>query len=766
MSIKIALAGNPNCGKTTMFNELTGASQYVGNWPGVTVEKKEGKLKAKLKPNSYKKEEVIITDLPGIYSLSPYTLEEVVSRDYLIKEKPDCIINLVDATNLERNLYLSTQLMELGIPVVIALNMYDLIKKSGESMNIKELSEIFASPIIPTSALKGEGLNEVVELAIKKASEKKEQRYISFTKEVEEALSEIENIIEGKVEEKLLRWHAIKLFERDQKEMESLKLEGSMAANIEKLIKELEAKKDDDSLSIITDERYRFITENVKKNVKKPSEKLSFSDRVDRIVTDRVLGLPIFLGIMYLVYYITIELGTIATDWTNDVFVAEWLQGGVEGFLSGQGANPILIDAIVNGAIAGVGAILGFMPQMAILFVLMAMLEDIGYMARIAFVMDRVFRYFGLSGKSIIPLIVSSGCGIPGIMATKTIENDNDRRLTIITTTNVPCGAKLPVIVLFAGMIMDGDPTFTFLMYVIGVLSILVSSVMLKKFKSFHGVAAPFVMELPSYHLPQAKTVFIHVWEKLKGFFIKAGTIIFLVSVVMWLLSTYGFYTPEATAEEANPKSEFGIVENIEDSILADVGGVIAPVFKPLGFDNFQAVSATFTGLMAKELIVSTMAVLGDAENVEVAPAADKPKEEVADAPSEGEAVEEGEAEEHDFEDPEDEKNILATKSFLPTSLIALSFLLFNLLCSPCLAAVGTMAKELNDRKMFWFGVLWQNGFAYVVSFLVYQLGLLMMGGSFSLTSGIAVIVLLGFLYLLFRKDPYKGQVVAKRSVM
>lgn len=404
------------------------------------------------------------------------------------------------------------------------------------------------------------------------------------------------------------------------------------------------------------------------------------------------------------------------------------------------------------------------MPQMAILFVLMAILEDIGYMARIAFVMDRVFRYFGLSGKSIIPILVSSGCGIPGIMATKTIENDNDRRLTIITTTNVPCGAKLPVIVLFAGMIMDGDPLFTFLMYVIGVVSILISSIMLKKFKSFHGVAAPFVMELPSYHLPQIKTVFIHVWEKLKGFFIKAGTIIFLVSVVMWLLSTYGFFTPEATAEEPNPKSEFGIVENIEDSILADVGGVIAPVFKPLGFDNFQAVSATFTGLMAKELIVSTMAVLGDAENVEVAEAPEAPKEEMAEAP-EGEAVEDAEAEEHDFEDPEDEKNILAAKSFLPTSLIALSFLLFNLLCSPCLAAVGTMAKELNDRKMFWFGVLWQNGFAYVISFLVYQLGLLMTGGSFTLTSGIALVVLAVVLFLLLRKDPYKNDKSMKRSV-
>lgn len=765
MSIRIALAGNPNSGKTTMFNELTGASQYVGNWPGVTVEKKEGKLKKKLKPNSFKEEEVIITDLPGIYSLSPYTLEEVVSRDYLINEKPDCIINLIDATNIERNLYLSTQLMELNIPVVIALNMYDIIKKNGETINIAELSKNFSCPIIPTSALKGEGLSEVIAEAVQFAKAKKGQKFIPFSADVEDVLASIISILNGKVEEGHLRWHAVKLFERDSKEQESFKLSQTDQDKIEEAIKKIEIARDDDALSIITDERYRFITNHVKKSVKKQDEKLSFSDRVDQIVTNRFLGLPIFLFVMYLVYYITIELGTIATDWANDVFVGEWLQGGMESFLTNQGANPILIDAVVNGAIAGVGAILGFMPQMAILFVLMAVLEDIGYMARIAFVMDRVFRYFGLSGKSIIPILVSSGCGIPGIMATKTIENDNDRRLTIITTTNVPCGAKLPVIVLFAGMIMDGDPLFTFLMYVVGVASILVSSIMLKKFKSFHGIAAPFVMELPSYHLPQIKTVVIHVWEKLKGFFIKAGTIIFLVSVVMWFLSTYGFFTPEATAEESNPTSEFGIVENIEDSILADVGGVIAPVFEPLGFGNFQAVSATFTGLMAKELIVSTMAVLGDAENVEVAEAADEPKEEVADAPAEGEAAEEGEPEEHDFEDPEDEKNILATKSFLPTNLIALSFLLFNLLCSPCLAAVGTMAKELSDRKMFWFGVLWQNGLAYVISFLVYQLGLLATGGAFTFTTGIAFVVLAAVLYLLFRKDPYKHDKTVKRSV-
>lgn len=761
MGIKIALAGNPNCGKTTMFNELTGASQYVGNWPGVTVEKKEGNLKKKLKGEANKAEEVVITDLPGIYSLSPYTLEEVVSRDYLLNEKPNCIINLVDATNIERNLYLTTQLMELGIPVVIALNMYDIIKKSGDTININGLSKEMGCPIIPTSALKGDGLEEVVAKAIEHAKKKPGQNFCKFSSEIETALDKVSSLISGKVPAELERWHSIKLFERDSKELENMKLDASTHSEIEAIIKGIEEARDDDTLSVITDERYNFITDIVHKNVKKPPVKLSFSDKIDRIVTNRILGLPIFLGVMYLVYYITIELGTIATDWANDVFVGEWLQGGVEGFLTSQGANPILIDSIVNGAIAGVGAILGFMPQMAILFVLMAILEDVGYMARIAFVMDRVFRFFGLSGKSIIPLLVSSGCGIPGIMATKTIENDNDRRLTIFTTTNVPCGAKLPVIVLFAGMIMDGDPLFTFSMYVIGVVSILVSSIILKKFKSFHGIAAPFVMELPAYHMPQIKTVFIHVWEKLKGFFIKAGTIIFLVSVVMWFLSTYGFSTPEATAEEANPSSEFGIVENIEDSILADVGGVIAPVFKPLGFDNFQAVSATFTGLMAKEMIVGTMAVLGEADKIE-APVEDAPKEEMAEAPAEGEEAEE---EEHDFEDPEDEKNILATKSFLPTPLIALSFLLFNLLCSPCLAAVGTMAKELNDRKMFWFGVLWQNGFAYAISFLVYQLGLLVTGGSFTVASAVAVVVLLVVLFLLFRKDPYKNDKTVKRSV-
>ena len=539
MAIKIALAGNPNCGKTTMFNALTGANQYVGNWPGVTVEKKEGKCK--------ENKDVIVTDLPGIYSLSPYTLEEVVSRDYLLKEKPEAIINLVDATNIERNLYLTTQLLELGIPVVIALNMADLLEKNKISIDTKALEKELGCKVVKTSALKGTGIHEVVKEAVTAA--KKESIVsgkIKFSKDTEAAVSEMEGQLPSSVLKEQKRWYAIKLLERDAKVLEQLKLTASVQNQVEKIAARLEEKLDDDTESIITNERYEAITHVVEKCVKKPKEKLSTSDKIDQIVTNRILGLPIFLGVMYVVYAIAVmTIGTYVTDWTNDVLVVA-IQDAAASGLQAIGTAAFLEDLIVNGIIGGLGAVLGFLPQMAILFVLLSILEDCGYMVRVAFVMDRIFRKFGLSGKSFIPLLISSGCGIPGIMASKTIENDNDRRLTIMTSTFVPCGAKLPVIALMAGVIgseATGFPAgaLTFIMYVIGVAAVLVSAIILKKTKPFHGDAAPFVMELPAYHLPQAKTVLIHTWERLKGFIRKAGTILLLACIVMWFLGGYGF---------------------------------------------------------------------------------------------------------------------------------------------------------------------------------------------------------------------------------
>ena len=563
MAIKIALAGNPNCGKTTMFNALTGANQYVGNWPGVTVEKKEGKCK--------ENKDVIVTDLPGIYSLSPYTLEEVVSRDYLLKEKPEAIINLVDATNIERNLYLTTQLLELGIPVVIALNMADLLEKNKISIDTKALEKELGCKVVKTSALKGTGIHEVVKEAVTAA--KKESIVsgkIKFSKDTEAAVSEMEEQLPSSVLKEQKRWYAIKLLERDAKVLEQLKLTASVQNQVEKIAARLEEKLDDDTESIITNERYEAITHVVEKCVKKPKEKLSTSDKIDQIVTNRILGLPIFLGVMYVVYAIAVmTIGTYVTDWTNDVLVVA-IQDAAASGLQAIGTAAFLEDLIVNGIIGGLGAVLGFLPQMAILFVLLSILEDCGYMVRVAFVMDRIFRKFGLSGKSFIPLLISSGCGIPGIMASKTIENDNDRRLTIMTSTFVPCGAKLPVIALMAGVIgseATGFPagSLTFIMYVIGVAAVLVSTIILKKTKPFHGDAAPFVMELPAYHLPQAKTVLIHTWERLKGFIRKAGTILLLACIVMWFLGGYGF-----------TDGSFGAVEDSADSILASIGSVIA----------------------------------------------------------------------------------------------------------------------------------------------------------------------------------------------
>lgn len=724
MAIKIALAGNPNCGKTTMFNALTGANQYVGNWPGVTVEKKEGRWKGR--------RDIIITDLPGIYSLSPYTLEEVVSRDYLMKERPEAVLNLVDATNIERNLYLTTQILELGIPVVIALNMEDLLKKNGIVIDVTGLEKALGCTVIKTSALRGTGVEEAVRAAVT-ASEKRESdgSKIRFSPTVETVIEEVKKILPSKVPEEQRRWYAVKVIERDGRVMEDLDLPASAKSKADQLIMNLEKKLDDDTESIITNERYRYITEITAKYVRKPKEKSSTSDKIDRIVTNRVLGIPIFLGIMYLVYAIAVmTLGTFVTDWTNDVFVVS-VQGAAAGGLSAIGTAPFLQDLIVNGIIGGLGSVLGFMPQMAILFVLLSLLEDCGYMVRVAFVMDRVFRRFGLSGKSFIPLLISSGCGIPGIMASKTIENDNDRRLTIMTATFVPCGAKLPVIALIGGIIsakVSGFPAaaMTFIMYVIGIAAVLISAVILKKTQPFHGEAAPFVMELPAYHLPQAKTVLIHVWERLKGFMIKAGTILLLACIVMWFLGSYGF-----------ADGRFGAVENSADSLLAWVGGVIAVLFAPLGFGTgehaWASVAASLSGFSAKEAIVSTMGTLANISG--------------------------------DVEDPGAVG--AAIGAWFPSAAAAFSFLMFNMLDSPCLAAISTIAKEMGSRKWFWFAILFQNVFAYAVTFIVYQISAAVTGAvAFGTGTVLAVILAAVLLILLFRPDPYKGKVSGtKRSV-
>lgn len=723
MSVTIALAGNPNCGKTTMFNALTGANQYVGNWPGVTVEKKEGKLK--------NQKDVTVTDLPGIYSLSPYTLEEVVSRDYLLKEKPDVIIDLVDATNIERNLYLATQLLEIGIPVVIALNMVDLLKKNNIHINVKGLSSALGCPIVETSALKGTGLKEVVDEAIKCANQHRvPSKQMEFPKAVEKAVNEIEGFVPANIAEENKRWYAVKLLERDSKVKEGLNLPASAQSRIEEIASGLEKAEDDDTESIVTDGRYQYIQKIVSANVKRSGNKMTVSDKIDRIVTNRILGLPIFILTMFIVYYVSVTtVGTMVTDWTNDSFVGT-IQGVVSDGLGNAGVADWLVSLVSDGIIGGLGAVLGFVPQMAILFLFLSILEDCGYMVRIAFVMDRVFRHFGLSGKSFIPLLISSGCGIPGIMASKTIEADNDRRLTIMTATFIPCGAKLPVIALMGGIMTayaTGDYVaagfITPLMYFIGVVAVLVAAIILKKTKPFSGKPAPFVMELPQYHIPSVKTVLLHVWERLKGFIIKAGTILFLATVIMWILSSIG-----------NTGSGIGFVEDSNDSIMAILGGILAPIFAPLGFGKWQPVAASISGFSAKESIVSTMGVLANVAG----------------------------------DDAEDTMIVgAAIKAWFPTAVAAFSFLLFNLLDSPCLAAISTMAHEMQSRKWFWFAILFQNIFAYVVTLCVYQIGLVVTGaGSFGIGTIVALILAAILLFLLFRPDPYKNQNdVTKRSV-
>ena len=722
MAIKIALAGNPNCGKTTMFNALTGANQYVGNWPGVTVEKKEGKLKS-----AKSGEEIIITDLPGVYSLSPYTLEEVVSRDYLVHEKPQAIINLVDATNIERNLYLTTQILEIGIPVVIALNMADLLAKSGDKIDVKKLSEIFGCEVVETSALKGTGLKEVVDKAIE-AAKKNEWKNPAgiFSGSVENAIEKVEEAVGDAVDADQKRWFAIKLLEKDSKVIEQLHLPASAMAAVNTEVTRLEKEQDDDTESIITDERYTYIGSVIDKAVKKSGKKLSTSDKIDKIVTNRILGIPIFAAVMWFVYYICVStLGTMGTDWANDTFgggIQEWAGAA----LAAAGASDFIQSLVVDGILGGLFAVFGFLPQMALLFLMLSILEDCGYMVRIAFVMDRVFRHFGLSGKSFIPLLIASGCGIPGIMASKTIENDNDRRLTIMTATFIPCGAKLPVIALLGGIMVgwtSGDYSdagnTAFLMYALGIACVLVAAIMLKKTKPFSGEAAPFVMELPAYHIPSAKTVLMHTWERLWGFIKKAGTILFLACVIMWILSTFGF-----------ENGSFGMVEDTENCLMAILGSALAWIFTPLGWGKWQCVAAAISGFSAKEGIVSTMGVLANVS-----------------------------------EDLSEETDVVAAaiRDWFPTMAAAFSFLVFNLLNSPCLAAISTMAQQMQSRKWFWFAIIFQNVFAYCVALMFYQFGLLMEGGSFGIGTAAAVVVLLGFLYMLFRPDPYKNQKKASR---
>ena len=705
MAIRIALAGNPNCGKTTMFNNLTGSNQYVGNWPGVTVEKKEGKLKGK--------KDIIITDLPGIYSLSPYTLEEVVSRDYLINERPDAIINLVDATNLERNLYLTTQLLELGIPVVIALNMMDLAVKSGDKIDEKKLAAAFGCEVAATSALKGEGLTEVVDRAVRLANARTIQvPKHEFSGEVEGYLADIADLLPNSVPYHLARWYSIKLFEQDEKVLGTTPLSADSSKRIVEIVKDAEKQMDDDAESIITNERYEYISKIITGCLKKNRRGMTVSDKIDRIVTNRILALPIFVAMMFVVYYVSVtSLGTIVTDFTNDTLFGAWIQPAVQGLMETAGASEWLVSLVVDGIIGGLAAPIGFAPQMAILFLFLSVLEDCGYMARVAFIMDRIFRRFGLSGKSFIPLLISSGCGVPAIMATKTIEDDKNRRMTIMTSTFVPCGAKLPVIALVAGAIMGGAWWMAPSMYFIGIASVIVSCIILKKTKMFAGDPSPFVIELPQYHVPSVKTVLLHVWERVWSFLKKAGTILFLCWMVMWFLATFGV-----------ENGAFGMVEDMEASFLAIIGTFLAPIFAPLGFGSWQAVASSLSGFVAKEGIVSTMGVLAN----------------MAEATESDAAL----------------WQYVMTDFFHGSALAGFTFLTFNLLDSPCLAAISTMAKEMGNKGWTAFAVIFQNVFAYAVCLMIYQLGSFAMGGGFGVGTAAAVIVLAVTLYLLFRPAP------------
>ena len=709
MAVKIALAGNPNCGKTTLFNALTGSNQFVGNWPGVTVEKKEGKLKGH--------KDVVIMDLPGIYSLSPYTLEEVVARNYLIAERPDAILNIVDGTNIERNLYLSTQLMELGIPVIMAVNMMDVVEKSGEKIHTDKLSKKLGCEVVEISALKGTGIKEAAEKAVKLAESRKAAVVAhEFSKEAEDIIAEVEGKIKGMPEEQK-RFFAIKLLEKDDKINEMMTNVPDVSAEI----KEMEDKFDDDTESVITNERYVYISsiigDCVTKNTK---EKLTTSDRIDRIVTNRWAALPIFALVMFIVYYVSVTtVGALLTDWTNDTLFAEWIIPGAQSFFEGIGCADWLTGLIVDGVISGVGAVLGFVPQMLVLFIFLAFLESCGYMARVAFIMDRIFRKFGLSGKSFIPMLIGSGCGVPGVMASRTIENDRDRKMTIMTTTFIPCGAKLPIIALIAGALFDGASWVAPSAYFVGIAAIICSGIILKKTKMFAGDPAPFVMELPAYHWPTVGNVLRSMWERGWSFIKKAGTIILLSTIVVWFLMNFGwtdgsfgmlsFDGLEGTALEAAQA----------ECILAKIGNAVAWIFAPLGWGNWKMTVAAITGLIAKENVVGTIGQLfGFAEVAE------------------------------------DGAEIWGNLASSMTALAAYSYLVFNLLCAPCFAAMGAIKREMNNTKWFWFAIGYQCILAYVVSLCIFQIGSLITAGTFGIGTVVAFLLIIGFIYLLFR--PYK----------
>ena len=725
MSIKIALAGNPNCGKTTLFNNLTGSNQYVGNWPGVTVEKKEGKLKGD--------KDVIIQDLPGIYSLSPYTLEEVVSRTYLVKEKPDAILNIIDGTNIERNLYLTTQLIELGIPVVMAVNMIDLVRKNGDKIDLKKLSSELGCQAVEISALKGEGTEAAAKAAVAAAQKQKagELPHV-FTGSVEHAIAHIEESIQGKVDDRFLRWYAVKLFERDEKVVEELKLDKALADHIDEHIKDCEKEMDDDAESIITNQRYSYINGVVDKAVKKKArvEHLTASDKIDQIVTNRVLALPIFALVMFLMYSLSMgtsiadggwAIGTFATDWTNDVLFGEIVPGALGGFLESIGVAGWLYGLIMDGIVAGVGAVLGFVPQMLVLFFLLSILEDVGYMSRVAFIMDRIFRRFGLSGKSFIPVLVGTGCGVPGVMASRTIENERDRRMTIMTTCFIPCGAKMPIIGLIAGALFGGSGLVAASAYFIGVAAIVISGIILKKTKMFAGDPAPFVMELPAYHIPSVGNVLRATWERGWSFIKRAGTVILASSIILWFLQGFGW-----------ENGAFGLVEDMNNSVLAAIGSAVAFIFAPLGFGNWRATVAVVTGLIAKENVVATFGVLYNFA---------------------GELSENG-----------DEIWALVAQDY--TAISAYSFMIFNLLCAPCFAAMGAIKREMNNAKWTAFAIGYMCVFAYVVSLIVYQIGGLITGEvSFGIGTVVAVVLVVGIVYLLFRKNKYEDERLTIRSV-
>ena len=710
MAIKIALAGNPNCGKTTMFNALTGANQYVGNWPGVTVEKKEGKLKGK----KGKGEDIIVTDLPGIYSLSPYTLEEVVSRDYVLKENPDVIIDLVDATNIERNLYLTTQLIETGVPVVIALNMADLLEKRGIKIDTKRLSMLLDCPIIETSALKGEGLDKLIDEAVKVAkSSKVDLPKEIFSKDMEAAIDEVKGVLPTSVTDDKKRWYAVKFLENDEKVKEAMKLSASGQSLVDTKRQELEKQHDDDMESIVTDERYKFIQKIVNTTVKKAKDKLTVSDKIDRIVTNRWLALPIFAVVMFIVYYVSVTtVGAFVTDWTNDVLFGEIIPPAIESGLNAIGCAAWLQGLILDGIVAGVGAVLGFVPQMLVLFAFLAFLESCGYMARVAFIMDRIFRKFGLSGKSFIPMLIGSGCGVPGVMASRTIENDRDRKMTIMTTTFVPCGAKLPIIAMIAGAFFGNSGWVSTSAYFVGIAAIICSGIILKKTKMFAGDPAPFVMELPAYHWPTVSNILRSMWERGWSFIKKAGTIILLSTIILWFLMSFGW-----------EGGSFGMVEELNESILAKIGTAIAWIFAPLGWtkagEGWKMAVAAVTGLIAKENVVATFGMLyGFAEVAE------------------------------------DGAEIWGNLAAAMTPIAAYGFLVFNLLCAPCFAAMGAIKREMNNTKWFLFAIGYQCGLAYLVSLCIYQIGTLVTGGGFGIWTVVAFAIIIGFLYLLFR--PYK----------